>query len=371
MKPKGLIWISAMLFFVLCFVSTGWRQARAQTTSRIIEFDAPGAAQGTIPEQNTLSGLIAGFFFDVNGVAHGFVRSPNGKFTTLDAPGAGSTANSGQGTQAFGITDAGTVVGFYSDTNGVAHGFVRAPDDKFTTFDAPGAGSTANSGQGTLALAINLAGTISGVYVDANGMGHGFVRSPDGTITSFDPSGSVFTNGDTLGIDPAGAISVSYFDANNVQHGAIRAPDGTITSFDAPGAGTGQGQGTAPSMISPTGTIPGLTIDANDVFHGFLRSSDGTFTTFDVSGAGTGPFQGTSANATNLAGITAGEFIDANNVQHGFVRIPGGKIFFFDAPDAGTGAGEGTVPLSINLAGVITGLYIDANGMPHGFLRFP
>ena len=124
---------SAMLFFFLCFVSTGWQQAQAQTTSRIIEFDAPGAAQGTIPEQNTLSGLIAGFFFDVNGVAHGFVRSPGGQFTTLDAPGAGTVPDSGEGTFAYGITDAGTVVGFYTDTNGVAHGFVRAPDGKFTT----------------------------------------------------------------------------------------------------------------------------------------------------------------------------------------------------------------------------------------------
>jgi len=131
-----------MLFFFLCFVSTGWRQARAQTTSRIIEFDAPGADQGTVPEQNTLLGLITGFYFDTNGVAHGFVRSPDGKFTTLDAPGAGTVPDSGEGTFAYGITDAGTVVGPYSDTNGVAHSYVRSPDGKFTTFDAPEARQT-------------------------------------------------------------------------------------------------------------------------------------------------------------------------------------------------------------------------------------
>jgi hypothetical protein len=341
--------------------------------SKIIEFDAPGADQGTVPEQNNLFGLVTGFSFDVNGVAHGFVRFPDGKFTSLDAPDAGTMPDSGQGTFAFGITDAGTVVGSSVDANGVAHGFVRAPDGTFTTFNAPLAGSMPNSNplEGTFALAINPAGASSGVYVDANGMSHGFVRASDGTITSFDPSGSVFTNGATEGINPAGVISGAYTDSNGVSHGFVRAPDGTITSFDAPGAGTSPGQGSGATMINPRGTTPGLTIDANNVNHGFLRFSNGTFTTFDVPGAGTGPGQGTSANASNIANITTGNFIDASDVQHGFVRTPGGKIFKFDAPNAGTGPFEGTVPFSINPEGAITGISIDANGVPHGFLRKP
>jgi probable HAF family extracellular repeat protein len=361
---------SGMLFFFFCFLLTGWGQEQSQKPSKIIEFDAPGADQGTVPEQNNLFGLVTGFSFDVNGVAHGFVRFPDGKFASLDAPDAGSMPDSGQGTFAFGITDGGTVVGSSVDTNGVAHGFVHTPNGKFTTFDAPLAGSMPNSGEGTFALAINPAGASSGVYVDANGMSHGFVRAPDGTITSFDPSGSVFTNGDTAGINPAGVISGAYTDSNGVSHGFVRAPDGTITSFDAPGAGTSPGQGSAATMITPLGTTPGLTIDANNVNRGFLRYSNATFITFDVPGAGTGPGQGTSANASNLADITTGDFVDASNVQHGFVRIPGGKIFKFDAPDAGTGPFEGTLPFSINLAGEVIGIYFDTNGVPHGFLRF-
>jgi hypothetical protein len=363
--------VSGIFLFFFCFLLGGQGPAQAQKASKIIEFDAPDADQGTIPEQNTLLGVITGFYIDVNGVTHGFLRSPAGKFTTLDAPGAGNMPDSGQGTFAFGITDAGAVVGSYVDTNGVAHGFVRSSDAKFTSFDAPLAGNMPNSGEGTFAIAINPAGAISGLYVDANGVAHGFVRAPDGAITSFDPSGSVFTNGNTLGINPAGAISGAYIDSNGVSHGFVRAPDGTITSFDAPGAGTSPGQGTSAQMITPLGATPVIAIDANNVNHGFLRSSNGTFTPIDVSGAGTGPGQGTTANASNLANITAGGFFDASDVQHGFVRTPGGKIFTFDAPDAGTGPFEGTLPDSINLAGEVIGFYFDTNGVPHGFLRFP
>ena len=74
---------------------------------------------------------------------------------------------------------------------------------------------------------------------------------------------------------------------NNVNHGFVRAPDGTITTFDVPGAGTGPGQGTVPETINASGAITGWDIDANDVSHGFLRAPDGTISaTFDVPGYG-------------------------------------------------------------------------------------
>jgi hypothetical protein len=58
------------------------------------------------------------------------------------------------------------------------------------TFDVPGAGTGA--GQGTQGFAINPAGTITGIYFDANNvLVHGFVRARDGTITTFDPPGAV------------------------------------------------------------------------------------------------------------------------------------------------------------------------------------
>jgi hypothetical protein len=195
------------------------------------------------------------------------------------------------------------------------------PQPTITTFDAPGAGT--GPGQGTIAFAINPAGTISGRYADAGGAIHAIVRTSDGAIIS----------------------------------------------FDAPGAGTGPFQGTLPLGINQAGTIEGEYVDAGDASHGFLRTSDGTITTFDVPGAGTGPFQGTAAQGINAPGTVTGEYVDGSDVNHGFVRTTDGVIITFDVPGAGTGPGQGTIPLSNNPADAIIGYYIDASDVSHGFLR--
>jgi len=89
-------------------------------------------------------------------------------------------------------------------------------------------------------------------------------------------------------MNQAGAIAGYALDASGVYHGYLRAPDGTITTFDVPGAGTGgYPQGTTSSNINPAGAIAGLVVDASTVNHGFVRAPDGTVTTFDAPGAGT------------------------------------------------------------------------------------
>ena len=88
-----------------------------------------------------------------------------------------------------------------------------------TTFDAPGAGTGAL--QGTRALAINPSGTITGFYCDAVGC-HGFLRVPDGTITSLDPPGSVFS--EALAINSRGVVTGAFYDASGVLHGFVYLP---------------------------------------------------------------------------------------------------------------------------------------------------
>jgi hypothetical protein len=63
-----------------------------------------------------------------------------------------------------------------------------------------------------------------------------------------------------------------YFDASNAIHGFVRTMQGTITTFDIAGAGTGPFQGTIPLCNNPVGAITGNYIDSNNVSHGFLRS---------------------------------------------------------------------------------------------------
>lgn len=96
------------------------------------------------------------------------------------------------------------------------------------------------------------------------------MRAADGTITTFDVPGAV--NGTSpSNINPMGSITGSYVDASFVSHGFVRAANSTITTFDPPGAGTGPGQGTTPFCNNPVGAITGWYLDSNNVFHGFLR----------------------------------------------------------------------------------------------------
>src|SRR5437763_332610 len=183
-----------------------------------------------------------------------------------------------------------------------------------TKFDAPDAG-TGPFPQGTFPseftpAGINPAGTITGFYVDASSVRHGFVRAPGGKITEFDPTGSILTNPNA--IDALGEITGFYFDANFVGHGFLRALDGTMTSFDAPGADTtpGTGNGTFGVSLTPNGEVEGIYVDAQGVLHGFVRSSQGIFSTFDAPGAGTGAGQGSLPESNNTVGAIAGNYID-------------------------------------------------------------
>jgi hypothetical protein len=127
---------------------------------------------------------------------------------------------------------------------------VRARDGALTTFDGPGASQT-------FAYSINPAGMIAGLYFDASSVSHGFVRAPDGTITTFDVPGAGTGPGQGTGfpstpggLNPAGAITGAYLDASNVIHGYVRASDGTIATFDVQGAGTGAFQGPFPQFTA-------------------------------------------------------------------------------------------------------------------------
>ena len=352
------------------------------TKTTITTFDAPGAGtaagQGTFANGMNVSGAIVGFIRDANAARHGFLRVPDGTFTTFDDPAAGTCSAScgsigpGQGTRAYAINPSGEIAGFYSDNSAHCHGYVRAANGTFTQIDAPDAG-TGPFPQGTFPseftpMGINPAGAITGFYVDGSSVQHGFVRAPSGKITEFDPSGSTFTNPNA--IDQTGAITGFYFDANVVGHGFLRAPNGTITSFDAPGADMtpGSGNGTFGVGLTPNGEIEGVYVDASGVLHGFVRSRHGTFSTFDVPSAGTGAGQGTLPESNNTVGAITGNYIDGSFVNHGFLRDQQGNLSLFDVPSAGTGPGQGTIPLSNNNSGAITGEDIDGGSVTHGFL---
>jgi len=332
-------------------------------------------------------GAVTGFFSDSNNVMHGFLRDPWGAITTFDAPGAGNESvvpgyqgtpggvMGGQGTYPWSINPAGAITGGYADESNVFHGFLRTPDGKFISFDAPSKYVGTGEGQGTMPANINRSGVIWGTATDSNGVSHGFLRTPDGKFTMVDAphagdASGQGTSGEAAScINTAGAVTGTYVDSESVAHGFVRTPDGKITEFDVPGAGTGAGQGTYSWSINDAGAVTAEYVDADGVGHGYVRALDGTITTFDVPYAGTGAGQGTIGEGINAAGVVIGNYIDGSGVNHGFARAPNGNLMYLDAPGAGTGSGQGTIPLTNNPADAITGVYVDGGGVLHGFLR--
>ena len=118
---------------------------------------------------------------------------------------------------------------------GVFHGFLRAPDGTFTTIDPPGSTGAYIGCFELVGQPINPAGAITGNYFDASGWitaSCGLATAPSPRSTAQAPHQRHFPQG----INPAGAITGFYFDASFVVHGFLRARDGTFTTFDAPGA---------------------------------------------------------------------------------------------------------------------------------------
>jgi len=128
-------------------------------------FSAPGADLangGSSPQGINDKNQVAGFFTDANGVNHGFIKDGD-DFTNIDVPGATNT-------YVFDINDRGETVGYYTDAAGVNHGFVER-HGKFTTVDVPGALIT-------LIFGNDARGDLAGAFVDSNGV-HGFVAFKD------------------------------------------------------------------------------------------------------------------------------------------------------------------------------------------------
>jgi hypothetical protein len=366
------------LYLGLCALG----MAVAASAGPIITFDAPGAGTGQYQGTGCFAytdcsgllndwGAITGYYLDANNVYHGFVRSPEGKFTTFEAPGADTTPGDFNGTLPNAINDAGAITGAYYDVNGVGHGFLRSPEGEFTTFDVPGGSLYTNP------IALNLEGAVVGYYLNQDDVVRAFLRRPDGTFETWRATDA--SSAGAYNINIFGTAVGHYRDNSFVVHGLVRSPQGKLTTFDAPGAGTGSGQGTnCPGCsvgFNLFGAIAGYYIDASNVVHGYLRSPWGQITTFDApreGPQGMGCYNDCPVGLNDWGAIT-GIYLDANNVYHGFLRSPEGTFTTFEAPGADTtpGSYNGTFPYSINDQGVITGYYIDANNVSHGFLRLP
>jgi hypothetical protein len=238
------------------------------------------------------------------------------------------------------INASGTVVGdFVGD---FFAGYVRAPDGTITTYSIT---------LTTISTAINRGRSVTGFYQDNNNIYHGFLRKPGGKVISFDPAGS--TNTEAFAINDSGVITGFYN-----THGFVRAPDGTITSFDPSGS-----TATNPTAINAKGDIAGYYNDASGNAHGFLRMANGAITSFDVKNA-----TSTQAYGINRRDAVVGTSFSKGGLQTiGFERTPGGKIKTFTFKGV-----TQTMALGINGNDQIIGFYnVSQSPYSHGFVGSP
>jgi uncharacterized membrane protein len=112
---------------------------------------------------------------------------------------------------------------------------------------------------------MNSAGEVTGTTYDATGTNVAdFVRAADGTITTFLP-----TKGSTIAvpfaINNAGRIT-GYYTTQGISHGFLLLPNGSITTFEVPGATL-----IFPESINSAGAITGYyAANGNSSPHGFL-----------------------------------------------------------------------------------------------------
>jgi hypothetical protein len=155
-----------------------------------------------------------------------------------------------------------------------------------------------------------------------------------------------------------------YADTKGVGHGFLRAPDGTLTSFATYAVSSQrpplQGEQVVPLSINVKRTIAGY-YNGLYGFRGFVRSSDGNISTFDVSGA-----VPTIAASINGSGVVAGYYEDHTEFYHAYIRDAGGAIATFDVPGA-----SDSYAVTINDQGMVAGSYSGSDGLSHGFLRIP
>src|SRR5713101_4434471 len=152
MKSRTMLRAGAMVLLALLAIAaqpSAWGQT-------FTTFDPPGS-QGTSPVSINPAGQITGNYFDANFTTHGFLRASDGTFTSFDAPGAS------HGTFPAFITPQGLIVGTYFDATFITQPFLRATDGTFTTFQIPSPGAS------IYALVANSAGVIAGAFFDSNG----------------------------------------------------------------------------------------------------------------------------------------------------------------------------------------------------------
>jgi len=269
-----------------------------------------------------------------------YSATPQYTFSSVDVP-----AELGAFTSAYGINNAGVLVGNFVTVDGKLDGFLLQKG-LFTDVIVPG---VASDDRGAL-NDVNDLGQAVGAFADGEtGIVHSFVRSKGGGFTVLQDVPDVVLT-EATAINNVGDIVGFFFDAGFIPHGFILR-GGVYTPYDYPGSTR-----TLLTRINDRGQITGIRRDPDAHRRGFVLQ-DGVTTTIDVPGS-----RNTRTHGINNLGQIVGYYDDAALISHGFL-LKDGVYTTIDFPGA-----SDTALLDINDRGVISGTY---DGFNRGLVATP
>jgi hypothetical protein len=172
----------------------------------LTQYDFPGAVQTFIYGISDETGALSGNIVDAAGSTHAF----SGELI-ITFPGAVNTYGD------F-VNAAGAVVGSYIDADGMFHGFIRNPDGSFTTIDLPEMPNL----QFLFVNTITDFGAVGFRAKAANDILRSYILMPDGTLYEVRIPGSVITV--VRNVNQDGSI-IGYYDlADGRRHGFLGRP---------------------------------------------------------------------------------------------------------------------------------------------------
>lgn len=262
---------------------------------------------------------ISPAYSDIN---EGFLINPNGTSELIIYPGARFTG-------AFGINDYSQIVGYYDDSSGRSHGFLKT-GNTYISFDYPGASMTR-------AYGINNVGQIVGSYRFPTGPHHGFLKTGDTYISIDYPEASII---EAFGVNDSGDIIGFNYSSYNPTSGFLKTGD-TYTLFRYPSLPINV---TYPIDINNLNHIVGYYHENFGGWYGFLKIGE-HYTTINYPGA-----LRTWATGINDIGQIVGGY-ETFTTPIGFLKDPILGFISFDFPKS-----EYTNPQDINNLGQIVGL---------------
>ena len=360
-------------------------------------YDFPGA-QNTYFYAFGNNGLAAGHYEDSEGLHHGVVLE-DGKLRQYDFPNAIET-------EIYGYSDSREVLtGGFIDASGVRRGFsgdiiVEVPEATATYADF-----------------VNASGSVTGSYIDADGLYHPYVRTSNGTFvfhTYLEPSNLeysfvhgitdtriIVTRAKAVGDRPRSYVGTSQHGLSELEFpGSVSTEgwninqDGSVVGYYDSADGRRHGFIAKPTAetaarfediaylpapefnyVYESIDVPGvdfLALGASSDFEGYAGNTrsadgektvgftliDGVFSTHDFPGS-----QNTYFYALGNNGVAAGYYENSEGLHHGVILGEDGELRQYDFP----GAVETEIYGYSDSTGALTGNFIGADGVRRGF----